>query len=482
MKKKFTLKSIGLVVFSLFLMGTLNAQKTVTKTVAPSGGDYTTVIAALLDICSATPSYVTPVLAEGDNVIINVSGDIIEPVGTLFPSNIGVINTGGTGVNILIQGDKADNTFLTGPLPTAENRWLQFGTATLGGVTFKLKNLTFRNWGALTTFGVGNGGVMMLNPAITNGKMKAIFENVVLSGNSGRSVVAIWNSGYNVEFINCLFKDNIVSTMTSGTTAQQNNLNGLIYKQQAEDLKVQNCTFINNVIKPLTAANFQGGLVNYNIAASKNGNFVFEGNVAVNNRYDAAASTSEVKSMVNCGINSSAVSLTFSIKNNIMIGNKRDGGNSDVDFYFPTIALITPLASEGNIVNTAIDGTLATIELPGFKIDPGYTYTDPRINFTMDGQLPKLTNDGNGIGKTAHSGNGSLTGLKSMDRSFKIFPVNQSLRIEGLTAGTSVEVYNIMGSLVKSKLASSVVTEFDMLAKGVYIVKIGLKSQKVVVY
>jgi len=176
------------------------------------------------------------------------------------------------------------------------------------------------------------------------------------------------------------------------------------------------------------------------------------------------------------------------LKNNLFIDNAR-AASKDKDIYFPSQANIT-FTSEKNIANSAIqinDGTAVPVTykdltFDGLKISSDYTYTDPRIAFTMDGTLPKLTNDAYGVGKVEYTGDGGTPtpqGLKSISSSnIKLITSSNSLVIAGAEVGTKIAVYSMIGSLVTKTTNTTNRTQIA-LKQGLYLVRVGDYAQKV---
>jgi hypothetical protein len=449
MMKNFTSKKVLALIIGLFALVTVNAQQTVTKTVAATEGDYTTVFLALQAICRETA---TPVLVAGDNIVLNVKGDVAEPGSKFFTATgTGNIVVRGLGLNILVQGTSPNESFLTGTYPGTDNKWLQCNDATLGGTTITFKNLTFRNYGSLTTNSAANGTVVSMSTAITNGKIvKFVFENVVFTGMAGRAIVNMPVANYDVEFKNCLFKDNIF-------IAAGNPMASIITKSTGGNIEVKNCTFYSNIFKPLTTANQPGAILSISVGAGQNCKLVFEDNVAVNNQFEDAAFKEAVQGMVNFNTNIAPGTIDFSIKNNLFVGNRRAGTNLDVDFYFPALTA-TPVVADNNIVNEAIqrlgDGTTVPpytyprITTTGFDISPEYTYTSPKVNLEMDGVLPKLINDAFGIGHVKKLATYAPVMGEGQWRVYQSH--NMDIQIDGQVSKAAVAtLYDLQGRVVK---------------------------------
>jgi hypothetical protein len=166
-----------------------------------------------------------------------------------------------------------------------------------------------------------------------------------------------------------------------------------------------------------------------------------------------------------------------------MIGNKRSGTNLDVDFYFSSLPT-TPVTANDNIVNEAIErisdgATVPTITYPritttGFDISPDYTYIGSKVNYEMDGALPKLVNDAFGIGhfKTNTTsadimGEGQLLAYQGR---------NMEIQIDGQVSKAAVAtLYDLQGRVIKvQQLQEGDQNTMNMmnLRSAVYILKV----------
>jgi len=269
-----------------------------------------------------------------------------------------------------------------------------------------------------------------------------------------------------------------------------NNSNAAATNGGAAPLEIKNCTFMSNDFKSLsttgTPASAQGVLVFVGPAAGGTTTTTIENCVAINNKFIDGL-TDAVSSMIY--INSTTNTSTLTFNNNLFIDNAR-AASMDKDIYFPNQANLT-ITAEKNIVNSAIQindaaavpVTYKNLTFDGLKISADYTYTDPRIAFTMDGVLPKLTNDANGVGKVEYTGDGGVPtvpqGLKSLHSSnIKLLVTPNLLLIEGAEIGSQIEVYTMVGSLVSRTLNATNRTPIA-LKQGLYLVKVGNLAQKV---
>jgi hypothetical protein len=480
MKRQFTQVIISAITIGMLFFTSLNAQTTVTKTVGTSGADYTSIIAAI--------KAEAPLLVANDILILNVAeGVLMEPVGQSIANN-----NVGKALKITIKGAGADKTIIQGPYSesnfpptdwTGAGRICQWNDNTMGGSEVLFKDITFKYWGGNANATGGNGAVFNCNTAPTEGQVRLLFENIVFDSNVGRSLIVTYNSGYIFNFDNCLFINNTLIRTTQGTA-----VNGLVHKGNSGadsgpgDLSIKNSTFMNNTFDPTTAG-VAGALINILPANASTvvSNVVIENNQAVNNKVVETATKESVQAMF--GITSSGT-VNLSMKNNILIGNQRTE-SKDVDIYISGYDGLT-LAAENNIVNEAVDGTSGNprLTVEGFKIDPAYTYTDPRINFEMDGVLPKLLKDEYQIGYLVYTGDGSTPSFISSTAGdgFKVYTNELLITIEGINTGQSIELFSMTGSLIRKVRASENIARIYAPEKGIYIVRIDKMASKVVVY
>jgi hypothetical protein len=476
MKQIFTLKSILSLAAGLFMFVAVQAQQTVTKKVAATGGDYTTIFDALMAISSPTAD---PVLAAGDQVILNIDGTISEATN---PAKVISSTVGATNIvlrvplKITIQGTKADQSIISGSFPTSDGRLWQFTDATIGGSVFTFKNLNFKNFGGTLNNTGANGAILNLSGASTSGDVKFLFENVIFSNCSGTSLFSIIQTTFDVEFNNCLFRD---ITLTPSLNVPPSGINGMINKSSGGNFVMKNCTFFNNTIKPGGTATTLAGILRVAPGANLNLNLVLENNQVSNTVFESTASTLGNQALFGFTANATPGTLTYSIKNNVCIGNVRPA-SLDADFYFQNLASI-PFVAEANIVNSALErlGTAApftypTIMAAGFIISPNYTYTSPEVNYEMDGALPKLVDDANKIGHFKKLGTAATQLGKGEFRAYS--NRNGEIRVEGAVSKAAVAtLYDIQGRVVKvQKLSEGNLNTIGSsdLSSAVYLLKV----------
>ncbi|MBV5343512.1 hypothetical protein JZU68_07845, partial [bacterium] len=420
-------------------------------------------------------------IADGDVFNVNIlEGEVVEPTGIFVGTGGGNINPQGKNIIINIVGLGADKSAMKAIVPGRV--WQQ--NAIAAGITINFKNLTMKDFGSDLNASGANGAIFNFSVAPTAGVMTYNFENVVVSNCKGRSLINIVPAAYNVSFINCLFKSNHLIPSTN-----PNVMNGLINNAGGAPLVIKNCTFMSNDFKALsttaTQSSIQGALIYVNPIAAGTTVTTIENCVVINNKFIEGL-TDAVSSIIY--INSGTNASTLTLKNNLFIDNAR-AASKDKDIYFPSQANIT-FTSEKNIANSAIqinDGTAVPVTykdltFDGLKISSDYTYTDPRIAFTMDGTLPKLTNDAYGVGKVEYTGDGGTPtpqGLKSISSSnIKLITSSNSLVIAGAEVGTKIAVYSMIGSLVTKTTNTTNRTQIA-LKQGLYLVRVGDYAQKV---
>jgi hypothetical protein len=124
------------------------------------------------------------------------------------------------------------------------------------------------------------------------------------------------------------------------------------------------------------------------------------------------------------------------------------------------------------------------VEHAGFLVDASYTYTDPRIDFVMEGDLPKVHYDDKGVGYLVYNGDGTGGDPSSVNElplnSLVVYSSNGVVNIKGVKIGELVEVYSLTGSLVAREPAHSEQLSIA-LPRGLFIVRSGVQASKVLV-
>jgi hypothetical protein len=470
----------------------LTAQTTVTVGPEGSGAEYTSI---RLAIAAKAPD-----LAADAELLVNVAeGTILEPVNAFFGW--------GKALKITVRGAGADKTIIKSPLdapPTADSpnhRMWQMNNQASTGSEFIFENLKFKYWGAYGSNGVG--GIINVNTPTSATAPLVItlgFRNVVFEDCHSISLLNSWQNSHSFLFENCLFIN--CATIVGSSQALQ----GLINKPTGGNVTIKNSTFISNKIVAIPSetnprVTLNGGLLTVNVnppvedmvVDTRDGKatVILEGNAFINNRV-ADQAVDSVFSLISFKPNDLSVSTDVTMSNNIAIGNSREGKIWESDVFFFNEHKIN-FNNTGNIFNkvikriTEVDGEnitykFETIHLPGNKINPVYTYTHPDINFEMDGDLPKLTLDSYGVGKVSYTGDGGTISvdMNSTDLA-KIYTFNRTLYISGLITGQKLEIYTITGSLFSRTVVTSDVFNMEM-PKGIYLVKVGTRAQKVLVH
>lgn len=458
-------------VLGVFLFGSINAQRTVTVP-----GNYATVQQALIaEFTAAT---------DGESIIIQVGEGVFNaPVDnnvSTWPADKKLF--------ITIQGAGADKTFqrpsiasgVTGrptPATTGVTRWFQIsGTKAEAnkGSSLTIKNMTFQYFGTYNT-NLAAGSALNL---IMDTEMQVTIENVVYDSNVGQAVV---NNprGTGLTFQNCLFINNV------STTRGTNVLRGVLAKDGGV-FTIRNTTFYSNEFQDF-ATTYNGYIVYAQTTATlPELTLVMENNAFVNNRYvknvESQDELDAIKPIITLKRAVGTV-YTATLTNNIMVGNGRPGQTKDVDLYIPNDTI--NLTASGNILTSAVTASTESgfiaYTFAGSKIDPTYTYTDSRINFTMDGNLPQLILDANFIGGVTYTGDGGIVGFDNVKNThLKAYAFNNTLIVKGIQAGKMIEIYTITGSVFNRSIVKS--DEFEMtIPKGLYIIRYENKSQKVLV-
>jgi hypothetical protein len=154
----------------------------------------------------------------------------------------------------------------------------------------------------------------------------------------------------------------------------------------------------------------------------------------------------------------------------------------DADFYFNALAL-TPLTAEGNIVNAATerlgDGAAIPYTYPamttsGFDISALYTYTSPKVNYQMEGALPKLVDDANKIGHFKKLGTSATINENGQMHAYSTR--NMEIRLDGQVSKAAVAtLYDLQGRVVmvqKLSEGSSNRINTKNLGQAIYLLKV----------
>lgn len=432
-------------------------------------------------------------IVAGGEVTINVAeGTIVDEV----------IDNITKGIKLTIQGAGADKTIIKGlelrPTPgTAEaKRFIQLNNVSNDGLELTIKGIKFLYWG----FGNTNGGGVI--NAIADVGMKISFYDCEFEGCAAR-VGAILQSNkvkhevlFNNVFVHkCLAFDN-------------NSFNGLLNLAGTKKATIINSTFMSNEANVINkgATNNEtdrafrnGSIIAFAHSGVEDNSIILEKNVFVNNKVTDAGSN-EIEQVTVSIKHGAAVEITTRIAatliDNIFIGNKREGENLDVDVLYNDTERIDWVTPSGNIMNSFVkriqtgvdeDGVTpiygyVSDENEGFLKDASYTYADARINFTMDGELPKVLVDNKGVGYLEYTGDGTggtnstMNQLAKMDVSY----LNGIVSIKGISNGETISLYNLNGMLLNKKKAVNNSVNFDV-TNGNYIVVGSLGSLKIAV-
>ena len=462
MKERFTLKSILTVITALLFVVNINAQQ---KTVNVPG-DYTNVNKALIAIKKGN-------LVDFDDITIMVAeGDIKEG------SKFGPVRRK---IKITIAGAGAGKTFITGygdfePMPAPGEDGKHFFSNAGDeneGSEFIFKDLTFKRWGLGTEIG---GAVLN-----TMGKdQKASFINchfIEIQAEKGAIIHA--GPANTVIFDNCF--------ISRCTSIDRNGMNGLINLSNGGTLKISNTTFMSNLRNPVTLgdlANEEGekrkaGVISLGNSEGSTLNFEMTNCVFVNNQTVAEASN-VIQPMIS--FFPLEGTIVAKMEKNMMIGNLRAGKENDVDIYIDNMDKIT-WTNSNNVLNKALkrvdtEGVVSFLpaEIPGSSINTEYTYTHANILFEMEGNLPKILVDDQGVNYVSYSG---VVGLKNFNKeSIGIYP-NPSrdafnILVPQNLSNAYYEVYTSLGKLVKKGRFNSNNLTIDLSDsnKGLYILRI----------
>jgi hypothetical protein len=253
-------------------------------------------------------------------------------------------------------------------------------------------------------------------------------------------------------------------------------------------LKISNTTFMSNVRNPVTNGDFadeerearKAGVISLESSADNPLTFEMTDCAFVNNQTVADASD-VIQPMIS--IYPVDGSVTAKLEGNIMIGNLRDGKANDVDIYIDDMDKITWENSD-NVLNRSLKREAAESEnfvpgeIPGVTESADFTYTHESIMFEMDGDLPKILVDENGVNYVTYEGSGTVGTRITKDMNIKVYP-NPSggmfhVMLPHQLTEANYKVYNSVGALVKSGLLNSNNQVIDMTGsnRGIYILNL----------
>jgi hypothetical protein len=444
----------------------LNAQKTVNANVPADGALIHDAIAA-----------VSGQLEQGDSLVITV-----DPGTYIYEERHDL----GWGeilyVDVLIKGSGADNTEFKFDLPgrpgpdnpgvTPFHSIFSEGN---DSSTFTMEGIKFMYGGNYTEKGGAVGAVHRL---FRPNSLTMKFENCIFESNCGLQLFNAVKNDISYSFNNCQFTNNLL--LGVGNSDRE----GIITVSGIKSLSVTNCTFMSNEIINRRSAEFSnkaaGAAIDFAGRVGQISEVIIENNAFINTKVNIA----EFDTILAVVRIKADTLLNITMRNNIFMGNYMGAAE------FADLLLINPenmnFTSEGNIMNKVLrleDGdepvNYLDYTIEGALIDETYSYTDPRIDFEMDFDVPKLTADEFGIGHVNYSGNGTNVSVnQSPARELNAYVYDGILKVKNLKAGDRVDVYNIVGVKVKTRLADSDIIEMS-LPKGIFIIKSGHKVKKV---
>jgi hypothetical protein len=416
-------------------------------------------------------------LTDGGSLTVNVSEGVFYA-----PSAGNSLLWPGKRINVIVQGVGAGKTIMRpfnqnltqriAPL-TDGTRWMELtGSSGMDGSTLLVKDMTFQYMGSYQKV-IAAGCVFNFR---IDQSFEATIENVVFDNCVGLAIVNNPRGNTDLIIDNCLFKECVSTERENG-----NAMRGLIAKDGGS-LTVRNTTFYSNENQDSNPSpSLNGFAVNAGSTATYPAmEVVLENNSFVNN-LNKVPGYNVLSPVVALKPDGTGV-YYLSALNNIFIGNRRTGEENDVDLYISNTGRLLISESSGNLLTRSVSlvsaGVYEDFLLEGSLVNAAYTYTHPDINFTMDGELPVLSPDFHGIGKMVRL---PLNTKNLKNPSFRVYTVNNVLRMEGLTPGISIQIYNLSGSPVINYTAATDHFETE-LSKGFYLVRAGNESYKTIVF
>jgi uncharacterized protein YjdB len=472
MKKIFTT-----IMAVFFVMAIYSASKAQTTLNVGDGHPFATIPEAILAIVADTVTY-----PPADPILIKVNGEGYtagyDEEGTPIQSHININAFSVGGYDVTIEGDGADVTVIKGfasedlmpsiIMGSPHNRGIRFLTTHSGGKGLNLtfKNMKFQYWG----YGNAAGGVFNINQGSAGG-MKLSFINVEFEHFMAKigAIVQTNQNNNEVLFDNVLVRNSI--------TFDHNGMNGLFHLLNQKSLVIRNSTFMSNESFPYNLLGDNAGTS----SASNVGtllwirhragdlpeamNVVMENNAFIDNKPTMTPRWADLQlngvtltetpadEIIPAIIadhegNEDAINtINLSLKNNIMIGNRRGMDGRDLDILLrdvlqrERIILETPADEEFNILNSIASNVVSVkqtqdfvdIMPEGYKVNWDFTYTHPAIMFTMEGDLPQLLFDEFGVGYVEYTGTGD-------EQTVDVASITVSAAQEWVQVGTTLQM------------------------------------------
>jgi hypothetical protein len=440
--------------------------------------DYSTVKAAI-DAINADQK-----IAIGEEVTIQIAEGV-------FTSE--TITRIDKAIRLTIQGAGADKTTLQGldnrPVPgiANDNRFMLIDQSSYSGLEINLRGIRFKNWGFGSSINGGFVSVVGANIVTVN------YQDCEFEGMAARVGAVFQSNNFHHSFSmdNC-FVHHCLSF-------DDNHFKGIMNFVGTGNISITNSTFMSNEQQVLNRGNIstgtdrglREGIVITMSQGTRNPSLIrLKNNVFVNNMVVDGGNPAYEKPVMSMLRNSSTNMnpYLFEFTNNVFIGNSRGESYRDVDVLFNDAGtgIINLVNSESNIMNSMVKfvaGGYVPVVKEGFMIDETFTYSDPRIDFEMDGDLPKIFYDDKGIGFLMYHGDGTdpFTSINDTHyNSLDIFVYQGQITIKGLTAGEMIEVYSMTGSLVARSIAYSDPYSIT-LPRGIFVIRVGNRAKKVVV-
>lgn len=338
---------------------------------------------------------------------------------------------------------------------------------------------------------------------------KMAFETIGFNNANGGGVINATGVNQQFTFLNCNFK-NIIARVGAIIQVQgadtllsvkfdrcfiedcgvfnNNAFNGLITLNTGY-CEVKNTVFMNNKFNAINiGTNFNGTDSNPQNGAlisvtNNTRSLVLENCYLVNNKF-FLGDTDKTHPMIAVKSKLGADSVSVLIKNVISVGNRRSS-SVDCDLYYNNI--FAPVV-ENAIFNAVrnfertVEGETETLidadvtEIPGtVMIDNSLTYTSPQVDFEMDGNLPKVYTDENGV-KYLNRLTSGVDELKASG--LNIRSVRGQLSISA-NQPENISIFNLVGARIATYNKT---TQVDIsLPAGAYVIRTSTLSEKVLV-
>ena len=292
---------------------------------------------------------------------------------------------------IHVNGSGADTTWIKGSATESDKanlRLMHASTSTTGKLELDFKDISFKNFGFEQSLDNEGGLLKSVKATTVLSFLNSNFMNI--SATRG-AIIHQSASSSEIQFENCFFGENL-----SGS--DNDNLTRGLMDIQSGSLKVNHSTFMSNfknlVEENVPERNYEGNS-SCIAACNKTGpaSVNLSDNVFINNKTLEGELIQAVIAAFRWQKNNDPINLSMS--GNIMIGNTRSGYPNDVDISLENDFI--SLSGDDNLINKLLIHDQMQPSSSVFTMDSTLEYTGDTIEFVMEGKLPDLFKDAQGV-------------------------------------------------------------------------------------